>query len=278
MPPEARRSSLAPRRAVIAFAAVVAVGVGAALPFLSVIQTRQFRADLTSADAELRKRGAWALADRVDLQAVPILIGQLASERDADVRESFVYALGRLGRAQAWDAVAAAATGDEYGFVRCAAWLAAARIDPARFRGLAAGARQQDSWDTLGIAHGRAQSGEIEATLDLLRLAETGDEGQRVLAAKALDRTLRTLLVAAGRWPLALDVPLGQPWTLELIAEVRRRCGELDLPALSRDSARHWEAGQHVARNVWRLTHARDRIAAMLTQDSGPPRDADSRP
>ncbi len=216
-----------------------------------------------------RKQAAWRCAELALPALADALLGRLEREPDADVREALVYSIGLLGRAADWEALAHVAARDPSGYVRCSAWLAAARVDAPRTRaGLDQPADRYDAntdaWDRLGMAQARCQAGDVGGIEELLWVAEHGQTDQRRAASRALDLTLRSLLTIAGRWPIHLEVADGASWTVELIAEARRRGQALNLPQIAAESARHWSASERVHRSVFRLAAASDRIARVL--------------
>lgn len=222
---------------------------------------------LRSPQDEARKLGAWLVAREHAPAALQYIADALdaQSETDAAVRESFVYALGRAGDPRFTEHVARVVREDPDAYVRQAAWVATARLDAARFRALAAEIPPRpDPWDQLGRACAWLELGDLRGVDTLLDAAVAEDEQQRRVVALALYRGVAPLLEAAGRWPIQYAVHEGQPWPAEVVAEVRRRAAELDLTALAADTRRHVAKAALVRRNVWRLHHTRDRLAAYL--------------
>ncbi len=101
---------------------------------------RQIREMLTAREPELRKQGAWQICLRSTGRGSDFLIDALArgSESNPDVREAYVYALGRLHMSDCFDLLLRTAREDPSGYVRQAAWVAAARADLPRFRAVVA--------------------------------------------------------------------------------------------------------------------------------------------
>lgn len=248
--------------------------VAAALPVLAALPIGACRSEadevlalLRAADPDARQRGAWRAAREPTAAALELMAAQLAAGREAspDVRESYVYALGRAGAVRYFDLVAQAVRGDESAFVRQAAWLAAARLDPARFRALAAEVPVgDDPWDRIGLAAAWLTLGDLRGVPDLLDGAADGTPAQRQVCSLALSRGLAPLLEAAGRWPLDAWLRESETWPEALVAEVRRRCLGLDLQAIADDTLAHAARQAALRRNVARLTGARERIARLL--------------
>lgn len=220
---------------------------------------------LRSRDPEARKRGAWLTAQARTARATQLIVQQLPAERDPNVRESYVHALGRGGDPKRFELVAGLAREDPEPYVRQAAWLAAARIDARLFRDLAAReAAHDDPWDQIGLAHAWLEVGDLRGVDDLLRWAVDGTPTQRQVASLALTRGVGPLLDAAGRWPIGLDVHEGESWPAELVAEVRRRCEALDLEAIAADTRRHVLRAAAVRRNMGRVYGVRGRLVRLL--------------
>ena len=222
---------------------------------------------LDSADPDARRLGA-SLAAREEAPQALRAIGRalaLHTEPDPTVRESCVYALGRHGGPADFDVVAQVVRDDADPYVRHAAWIAAARLDPERFRALAARtAAGGDPWDRIGLACARLEVGDMSGVDDLLRWAAEGDPHQQRVASLALYRGVAPLLEAVGCWPIQYTVREGQPWPAELVAEVRRRCSGLDLRAIAADTRPHVARAAAVRRDVGRLNATRERVARFL--------------
>lgn len=230
---------------------------------------------LQSRDPAVRRRGA-QLAAGVEtpgawrymaalLSGGGVESGAAPSEPDPDVREACVYALGRSGVAGFFPVIAGVIQGDPHPYVRQTAWLAAARLDPERFRALAAALPPGDEpADRIGRAAAWVELGDPRGAPDLLRWAVEGDAQQRKLACLALYRGVAPLLEAVGRWPRSQRVTEEEPWSPELVAEVARRCAALDLAALADDTRPHVRRAALVRRNVSRLNAARARLTRLL--------------
>ena len=186
-------------------------------------------------------------------------------ELDLGVRESFVHALGRTGRARFFDTIAAVLQKDADPHVRIAAWGAAARLDAQRFRELVSrNPAPQDPWDRDALAAAWLELGDTRGVGNLLRAAEDGTDAQRRFASQSLFRGLAPLLEAVGRWPLDARVSEGDPWPPELVAEVRGRCIGLDLQALAGDACQHLAHAMPVRRDIGRLNSTRARLIHLL--------------
>lgn len=220
---------------------------------------------LESADAGARKQAAWSLVDDPDPELIA-LIGRrlLGPERSADVRESFVWTLGSLHDPRSFPAIEEALDVERDGYVRAAAWLAAARADGARFEHLAEQQPPASLWDRIGIAQGRLALGNVADVGLLLDVAATGSDQQRYVAGRALHKWLRPLLETAGRWPLDEGGSAAGAWPAEFVALVARRCAELDLPAIAADNRRFAAALARLHRDVARITNARNDLAGLL--------------
>ena len=213
-----------------------------------------------------RKQGAWLAADGKSLRAAKYIGDQLANgdEPDADVREAYIYALGRM-RLLA-EAMEKTIERDKSGYVRQAAWLALARTDRQRFRSLAQAppARPHDPWDRIGMAEGWLQNSDVRGVDDLLHWATAGDENQKLVASRALQKALRPMLDIAGLWPIDADVADGRTWPRELVTKVQARCAKLDLQSIVDDSQPHHQRARRVRRNMARLVGARERLRRWL--------------
>lgn len=192
-------------------------------------------------------------------------LSSVGVESDPDVREAYVYALGRSAATGYFSVIAGVVRGDPHPYVRQTAWLAAARLDAERFRALAAELPPgDDPWDRIGLAAAWVELGDPRGTPDLLRWAVEGDAQQRRTASLALYRGVAPLLEAVGRWPLSQPVVEGESWSPELVAEIARRCAGLDLAALAADTRPHVRRAALVRRNVSRLNAARARLTRLL--------------
>ena len=232
-------------------------------------QQRTLLRMLRSPQPVLRKQGAWLTLEHEKGEAIEFIAQQIAgrAETDADVRECYVYALGQTGNKQYFGVVAEVLATDPSGYVRQAAWLALARLDPRGFIALAeARPPSKDLWDQIGRAIGRLEAGDVRDIPKLLQWAQTASADQRLVVCAALYRGVRPLVEAAGRWPLGLDVAEGQLWPPELLREVGRRCATLDLQRLAEDTRPHLAAASLVCRNAYRMTSARNWIAWLLSR------------
>ena len=238
--------------------------------FSRVARIRRSRADilikLRSDDLQDRKQAAWRTVKRRDPAAIAILTKAVTGdEPDDNVREAYVYALGKIGDPRHFAAVESAINSDSSGYVRAAAWLAAARIDPDHFQNLAENRdATADVWDRLGLAQGGLFLGDARGVDDLLHLATAGNDAQRQVASRALYKWIRPLLETAGRWPLKADVEEGQTWSPEFVRDIEQRCAPLDLQAISDRARRNRRETYRVRRYVDRITRARNHLADFL--------------
>ena len=264
----ARHSSPATRRRILVPAVITVVIVAATL-WIGRVLTRENSVlnDLRLRDAGVRKRAAWRVTGGGYPKAAS-LIHRLLSDRgiaEADVRESHVYALGQLGDASNFDLLGDLLVNDQSGFVRQAAWLAAARSDPDRCRALLnLPAMRTETWDRIGAAQARLQLRDARGVDELLRFAAQGDPGQRTVAGRALYRTLAPAMTAAGRWPLDASANPDGSWPRELVEQVERRLRRLDLHSLMNNMWIHVQRSDGIIRAKARLAGARDRIAGIL--------------
>ena len=222
---------------------------------------------LRSADPSQRQLGAWLAADRRDSAGAEFIARQLSENAEpvADVRASYAQTLGSFGNPEHFALVAELASADPSGAVRQAAWVAAARIDPAGFEELAESyAGVNDAWTEIGLALGHLHAGDVGDVPALLHLARDGEEPLRLLACTGLSQELVPLLEAAGRWPLTADVRDGQLWPPELVAEIERCCASLDLQDIADRVRLHREAARLLERDALRMTSARNWIARLL--------------
>lgn len=223
-------------------------------------------ARLNSADPQQRKQAAWSVIERRDVRFETLLARKLlGGEPSADVRESYVYSLGRLNDPSLFPTIETLLNSESDGYVRAAAWLAAARSDAHRFANLAvASPVRGDDWDRIGQAQAWLALGDTRGVDVLLRVAAGGGEQLRYVASRALYRWVRPLLDVAGRWPLEARVGEGKIWPGELVAEVARRCGTLNLQAIADGISKHQRAAACVRRNQKRITDAREDLVGLL--------------
>ncbi|MBU0618460.1 MAG: HEAT repeat domain-containing protein [Planctomycetes bacterium] len=222
--------------------------------------------EIQSPDRERRKQAAWAAIERPNPGLEEYLVrGVLGDEPDAGVREAYVYALGNLGDRRVFSAIETAIDTDPSGYVRAAAWLAAARVDPEHFHTLV-GTRpaSRDAWDRLGVAQGRLMLGDVRGTHELLEQARGGEGSRGHIASRAMYKWLRPLLDSAGRWPADATVSEAQVWPLEFVDEIERRCATLDLQALADDTRQHDQAAAGVRRYIMRIYGAREGLISLL--------------
>ncbi len=221
---------------------------------------------MQSPDREQRKQAAWAAIERPAPALQEFMVrGILGDEPDDGVREAYVYALGNLRDQRHFAAIETAIDTDLSGYVRSAAWLAAARVDPEHFATLAdRRSAPRDPWDRLGVAQGRLMLGDVQDVPELFEQARTGGEAHRHIASRALERWLRPLLDAAGRWPANAADNAGQIWPAEFVDEIERRCATLDLQAVADDTHQHDQAAAGVRRYIMRIYGAREGLISLL--------------
>ncbi len=228
---------------------------------------RSLLSGLRSDDPSDRKRSAWQVAEGGYPKAA-VLIRRLlrgGSVEDGDVRESYVYALGRLGRAADYDLLKRVLERDESGFVRQAAWVAAARVDPDRCEALLSSTPTSgDAWRRIGMAQAWLELPDVRGVGTLLEFAAGDDPGRRAIAGRTLYRTLGPALTAAGRWPLGASPNADGSWPQNLVAEVARRVDEVNLQTLLLETRKHVERSRRIQRSKARLSGARDRMAEFL--------------
>ncbi len=224
---------------------------------------------MQSADREGRKKAAWAAIERTNPALEGLMIeGVLGDEPDAGVREAYVYALGNLRNRRHFAAIETALDTDPSGYVRSAAWLAAARIDPRQFYTLADARSEVESpWDRLGIAQGRLYLGDVRGVGELLAQARVGDLDRGYIAGRVLDKWLKPLLDAAGRWPLDGDGRSAASWSPEFVDEISRIGEQVGLQAVAEDTRKHDAAAARVRRYVMRINRAREGLVALLFGD-----------
>jgi hypothetical protein len=221
---------------------------------------------MQSPDREQRKQAAWAAIERPNPALEEFMArGVLGDEPDAGVREAYVYALGNLGDRRHFAVIETAIDTDPSGYVRSAAWLAAARVDSEHFHMLAdTRSAPRDAWDRLGVAQGRLMLGELRDIPELFEQARGNDESRQLVASRALFKWLRPLLDAVGRWPVDATVSEGQPWPPEFVDKIERRCSALDLQAIAADTHQHDQAAARVQRYIMRINGAREGLVSLL--------------
>lgn len=252
--------------------ALVVVGV-----LLTVFETR-FRGpasrramrlvlELSDMPAEQKRRIAWDAAAEPD-EAVAIALRYALArcrEFEPDVAEPFVYALGYNPGPETTSTLWSVLQVESRGDVRAAAWLALARADASAFRALVGGVPPADDlWERLGRAQAWLLLGDLRGADDLLRAARDGDHGQRVVAARALQKWLAPQLAAAGVWPCRFDPAPGDEWPAELLDLVKQRCAEVRLAALTENCRAAFARNANVLHDVGRIMGARRRLVRLL--------------
>ncbi len=223
-------------------------------------------AGLNATSVAQRQRAAWAVIEHPD----PLLIAELeqrvfGNEREPDAREACVYALGCIAAPSSLPALTHAAQLDEHGGVRAAAWLALARLDATQFQQLAQSAPTDgDPWERLGIAQGRLWLFDPTGIDALLDAVAHGDHAQRMIATRALRRSVAPLLDAVGRCPANLLGPSDAPLNADLVAHLRERCAEQDLQPIAAALQRLEPSTRALRREVGRLARARGHAAELL--------------
>lgn len=267
------KSSPPPRRAwhyrgVIVASALSALSVGVLYAYGNIRAARlesKVLGMLESDDVEQRKRGAWAAAEFSLSRAYQRIQDRISEESSPAAREAFIYALGQRGNTDDFDRLIASARSDPSGYVRQAAWVAAARSDPARTRALLEPLSPRETpWERLGVAQAWLVLCDVRGVAELFEFAAGGDHSRRIIAARALSKAVRPVLDSLGRWPLDADPQLGEAWPRELVEEVCRRCEQIDLQTALERTDYYWERSKQVRRNKARLSGARDRIAGFL--------------
>lgn len=249
------------------FIALLVLLGGIAWSYIAAGEEAEVLRRLGSKAPHERQLGAWLATNKQWPRCIVHMAHKIETgqESDADVRESFIHALGRVGQPELYDVVAAALAGEENGFVRQAAWLALARLDAARFKALAESRPPgDDAWDQIGLANGWLVAGDTRGVPTLFHWAREGNADQRLLACGGLHRSVLPLLEATGRWPLNVAVQEGHIWPPELVAEAQRRCAELDLQRVADALVPRLEASRRTGRDTYRMTSARNWIAKLL--------------
>lgn len=271
-----------PRGRWLAIAGAAVVGVPALIalfwffspssPHVHAEERRRLRNELAHGDEQARKEAAWRLIEEPDPIAESFLVqGLFGAEESPDVREAFVYTLGRLGHDENLGAVEHVIALDPDGYVRAGAWLALARLAPERVSALVEQyASRVDTWDRIGMAQAQACSGDASGYPVLLRFAVDGDAGQREVASRALTKWVRPVLESVGRWPLDAVVHEGEIWPAELVAEIEGRCGELDLRAAAKVFHAFEKPLARARRHADRVLRVREELAAVLFKRSKP--------
>ncbi len=224
-------------------------------------------AELAAADSATRKRAAWRVAERQDQSQAHQLAAILdrAGEADPDVREALVHSLGLMREPLHFATAARVAELDESGYVRQAAWLAAARLDPERLRTFVADRPPpHDSWDRIGQAVGRLTAGDAAGVSALIEVAASGPPDARQHATHLIQTRLAPLLELAGQWPLAPPSLEQGHWPAKFLLELSQRCQRIDLDALARRALRLEESARRLRRDIGRITHGRERLARLL--------------
>jgi hypothetical protein len=221
---------------------------------------------LRSSDIEQRKRGAWFAADFDSRRGMTYVRTQIQEKHEDSpaVREAYVFALGQSGADPDFDTLLHVAQDDPSGYVRQAALTAAARLRPARLRSALSGMRFEDDWGEIGQARALLWTADSSKLKTLFDFARRGDHDQKVVSSHTLDRIIRPVLEAAGRWPIAFDPRPDTAWSNEWLDEIEKRAARLDLDATIRETWDQHQRARDVIRNQAKLNHSRDRVARML--------------
>ncbi len=226
---------------------------------------------LNSPESSTKLRGARLITALTPRAARCVDASLAAVEKESggsttpELRETYVDALARTRRREHAQVLTAVVRQDPDGRVRRAAWLATARLDPNAFRALATESPVgPDRWDRIGRAAAWLEVGDVRGVPDLFEAARHGTQEESWAACSALHNRVAPLLEAVGRWPVDVDVQVGEVWKPELVDEIARRCAGLDLQAIVNDSRQHLEHALPVRRNMARLTSAREDIAAFI--------------
>ncbi len=252
----------------LAVAGVASGGCAVAGVWISaLVRAERVESRLRSPEADVRQRAAWVAADERLEECLATIRTAVREGRERDPRalEAFVYALGLVGAPGDWDLLAGVAQTHPDGYVRQAAWLAAARVSPERCGELLKGAPEPDNdWDRLGRASAQCELGDVAGVPALLELAGRGDDAQRVIASRSLAKYVKPALESLGRWPLDLEAPVGAAWRGEDLVRIAARCDAPGLGAVLASAATHEQRSREIRRKQLRLTRARDRIARIL--------------
>lgn len=231
-------------------------------PYIRHKLSQQIRAS----DAEQRKQAAWNAIEYPSRDLIAVMLaGLLGREPEPNVREAYVYSLGIIGDLRNFAGIERTLDADSSGYVRCAAWLAAARMDPEHFRTLsAARGVPNNPWDRLGIAQARLSLGDARDLEVLFNEARKTDADRGLIASRALLKWLRPALDAVGRWPLRFENPEKLPWPAEWLDELEQRCASLDIADIVKDTHRQLAAAERVRRNIMRINGARAEILRFI--------------
>lgn len=228
------------------------------------------KAMLDSPDKDARRTATLRVPGQKDDDLLSQLrLKIMGDEPDPGVRAAAVEALGQTRSARFFEVVEFAVDLDDNGPVRAAAWLAAARLDPERFSTLLRQhADRTDAWDQVGRAQARLFLGDVSELDELFAHAQAADAELHRCAGQALQRWLRPVLDAVGRWPLTAAPPDGEAWPPALIAELRERCGEINLARAAMETREVLARSTLAHRMERRLANRRERMAQLLFHSS----------
>lgn len=239
----------------------------ALLPVVKSVNRQRKLEILRTEDGQRAKEAAWWVTDNQRIQYAHVVREALCRpEISADFRESLVYTLGRIRDREAVPLLKARLKAEKEGNVRQATWLALARIDDSAFREAIADADEVklDAWDQLGIAQGRLENADFRGAETAIRFARNGTEDQRVIASRALEKTVRPVLEVAGYWPIEFEPQPGDIWSDELVDIVEKRLAIVRPAQIVADTLQHQKLAAGVQRNVRRIVDGRDHIAWFL--------------
>lgn len=232
---------------------------------------------LDSADSAERSLAAWRFIENPlpDIET-RMTGGLMGDEREANVRESFAWALGKIGEKRNLGVLRHVIDLDASGEVRLAAWLATANLDRDVFLQAVAEKSPLTGWDEFAAARARLHTGDLSEVRTVLRFAREGDESQQKIASFSLIVHLRKYLDSVGAWPIDVTSTAGERLTAANVDAIAARCERLKLAAIAGEVARHADAGERIKHTIRRLTSGRERIAKVLgvaTTDVAPPRE-----
>ncbi len=219
-----------------------------------------------------RHNGALEAAGEKTPHADELMATRLLADTEPDpaLREVYVYALGRSEQPNHFDVIAHVIKTDNAPAVRHAAWIAAARLDPVRFRAFAEESPPPTApWDEIGRAFAWLEVGDTRGVDTLFEWALEGTPRQQSVAGVALYRGIGPLLESAGCWPIDAGIAPDKDWTDAQVRLVRRRAARLNLQAIANDTMTHIRRSRPVHKKMGRLYSTRDRIARLLSRIGG---------
>lgn len=220
---------------------------------------------LDSADPAERALAAWRFIENPlpDIET-RMTAGLLGDERTQSVRESFAWALGKIGRPRNVGVLRHVIDVDESGEVRLAAWLAIANLDRAVFEQVVAEKSPLTGWDEFAVARARLHTGDLSEFRTVMRYARDGSEAQNAIASYSLIFHFRKYLDAVGQWPIEVPSAPSERLTPAHVDAIAARCERLDIAALGVEVQKHAAAGEEIKHTIRRLTSGRERIAKWV--------------